>query len=55
MTCPSDMDFYGYTEVEFTVCDRNGREADWLENKMDDDDRDDVEQFILREAQNWDI
>jgi len=55
MTCPSADDFYGYTDVEFTVCDRNGREADWLERKMDDDDRDDVEQFILEEAQNWDM
>jgi len=55
MTCPSDIDYYGYTEIEFTVCDRNGRPADWLERKMDDDDREDVERFILEEAQNWDM
>jgi hypothetical protein len=33
-TCPSDLDFYGYTEIEFRVLDRRGRPAAWLERKM---------------------
>ncbi len=33
-SCDSDYDCYGYTEIEFTVCDRRGRPAPWLERKM---------------------
>ena len=32
--CDSDWDCMGYTEVEFTVCDRRGRPAPWLERKL---------------------
>jgi len=37
----SDLDCYGYSEVEYTVCDRNGRPAPWLSKKMtaEDDER----------------
>ena len=44
---PSDWDYYGYTEVEFEVCDRRGRPAPWLERKMTRDDKDRIEQEIL--------
>lgn len=33
-TCPSDLDYYGYTEIEFRVLDRRGRPAAWLERKL---------------------
>lgn len=33
-SAPSDWDYYGYTEVEYTVCDRRGRPAPWLERKI---------------------
>lgn len=46
-SCPSDLDYYGYTEFEFTVLDRKGYEANWLRNKLTDGD----EQRILREYQ----
>ena len=29
-TWDSDMDFYGYEEIEFTILDSRGRKADWL-------------------------
>ena len=30
----SDMDYHGYVEVEFTICDWRGRPAPWLERKL---------------------
>ena len=30
----SDLDYYGYTECEFEVCDRRGRPAPWLARKI---------------------
>ena len=30
----SDWDYYGYTQFDYTVCDRRGRPAPWLEKKM---------------------
>ena len=38
-----------YPEVEFTVCDRNGRPAPWLEAKMKDEDRQRIENEILEQ------
>jgi hypothetical protein len=32
----SDMDYYGYTESEWDVCDSRGRKAPWLERKLND-------------------
>jgi hypothetical protein len=34
----SDMDYHGYIECEFTVCDRRGRPAPWLERKLTSED-----------------
>jgi hypothetical protein len=39
----SDWDYYGYTESEWEVLDRRGRRAEWLERKMTDSIRDDIE------------
>lgn len=44
--CPSDLDYYGYTEIEFTVLDRKGYEANWLFEKMTDLDRESIEHDI---------
>jgi hypothetical protein len=46
-TCPSDMDYYGYTDVEFQLRDRKGYVAKWLENKMSDKDKENIEQEII--------
>jgi hypothetical protein len=43
---PSDMDYYGYTEVEFEVLDRRGRPAPWLERKLTSKERERIEQEI---------
>lgn len=32
---PSDLDYYGYVECEWEVCDSRGRKAEWLERKLD--------------------
>lgn len=42
-TCPSDVDWHGYTECEYEVCDQRGRPAPWLERKLTDDDRQRIE------------
>lgn len=39
----SPEDYYGYTESEWFLVDRKGYKADWLERKMNDDDRDELE------------
>ena len=36
-TCGSDLDYYGYTELEYDVLDRRGHLAEWLAKKIDDD------------------
>lgn len=42
----SDWDYYGYTEAEFTVCDRRGRPAPWLERKLTGKDESRIESEI---------
>ena len=44
---PSDMDYYGYKEIEFDVLDRRGRYAPWLERKLTDRDRDRIDNEIM--------
>ena len=34
----SDMDYYGYSELAYTICDQRGRPAPWLEKKATDAD-----------------
>lgn len=45
--CDSDWDYYGYSTIEFTVYDRKGYKAEWLERKMTDAEREDIEQMII--------
>ena len=47
-TCDSDMDYYGYHELEYDVLDRRGRLAAWLERKMDDEIRSEIDQEALQ-------
>jgi len=47
----SDWDYNGYTDIEFIVCDRNGRPAPWLERKMTSNEREQIELEILKEAE----
>lgn len=47
--CDSDLDCYGYHEVEFDVLDRNGRPAPWLERKMSDSERMEIENLLVEE------
>jgi hypothetical protein len=51
--CDSDWDCYGFTEIEFTVCDRNGRYAPWLEKKLTDRDRERIEEEALENAKEY--
>lgn len=44
---PSDMDYHGYVEVEFTVCDHRGRPAPWLERKLSKDAYADLESEVI--------
>lgn len=44
----SDMDYYGYTECEFEICDRRGRPAPWLEKKMTTNDSDRITAEIAK-------
>ena len=37
-TWDSDLDCSGYIEAEYTICDRRGRPAPWLERKRTPDD-----------------
>ena len=46
-TCPSADDYYGYTEVEFTLYDRKGYRAKWLEAKLTDDEISEIEDAIV--------
>lgn len=34
----SDMDYYGWSDCTYEVCDRRGRPAPWLERKATDKD-----------------
>lgn len=44
---PSDMDYRGYVEVGFTVCDHRGRPAPWLERKLSKDAYADLESEVI--------
>lgn len=46
----SDWDCYGYEEIEFSVLDRKGYPAAWLEKKLTDADRERICAQILEAA-----
>lgn len=43
---PSDWDYYGYTECDWEVLDRKGYKAPWLERKLTDNIRSDIDEKI---------
>ncbi len=47
LTAPSDMDYHGYTEVEFDLLDRRGRPAPWLEAKLTSKETEKIEEQII--------
>ena len=47
---PSDLDYYGYSEIEFHLLDRKGYPAAWLERKLRVEDIDRIEQECLNQG-----
>lgn len=45
-------DYYGYTEMDWEVCDRRGRRAPWLERKMTQQDAAEIETQIMGYMRN---
>jgi len=42
----SDLDYHGYSESEWVVCDRRGRPAPWLERKLTESESNRIESEI---------
>lgn len=38
----SDLDAQGYVDLEYTICDKRGRPAPWLERKMKQSDHENL-------------
>lgn len=53
LTCPSSDDYYGYSEVEFSVFDRRGHKAAWLEKKMTPKDEASIRELILTQEEEY--
>ena len=49
---PSDLDYYGYSEIEFHLLDRKGYPAGWLERKMTDSDRERIEEQVISQRED---
>jgi len=45
----SDIDYYGYSECDYTICDRRGRPAPWLNRKATSDDITRIENEIFNQ------
>lgn len=50
---PSDLDYYGYSEIEFTLLDRKGYPAAWLERKLNELEEEKIQLEILRYAEAY--
>lgn len=44
---PSDLDYHGYADIDWHLCDRRGRPAPWLERKLTRRDKEQIESEIL--------
>ena len=44
---PTDLDCYGYVEIDFEVLDRKGYKAKWLEAKLNEDEISRIEDEIV--------
>ncbi len=49
----SDLDYRGYTDCEYTVYDRKGYRAKWLEAKITEDDDDAIIAAIERDIEGY--
>lgn len=47
----SDLDYYGYTDIDWEVCDRRGRPAPWLKRKLTKADNERIENEIIEHQQ----
>lgn len=45
-SCDSDWDYHGYTESDWSILDRRGRPASWLERKLTRQDRERIKEEI---------
>ena len=50
--CYSDLDYYGYIEIEYTILDRKGYPAKWLEAKLTPDDDERIQREIIQYKEN---
>lgn len=48
----SDLDYHGYSEIDWELCDRRGRPAPWLTKKLTPADIDRIENEILEYSSN---
>ena len=48
----SDLDYHGYSEIDWELCDRRGRPALWLAKKLTADDIARIEDEILEYSSN---
>jgi hypothetical protein len=57
--CDSDVDYYGYETIEWFLVDRKGYPAKWLEKKLTESIREDIEDEIhwwkKEEAEEFDL
>lgn len=44
---PSDLDYYGWVECTWDVLDQRKRKAPWLERKLTDRDRDEIDAAVI--------
>jgi len=49
----SDMDYLGYTDIDWEVCDRRGRPAPWLERKLTEEDNERIEGEIIEHQEAY--
>jgi hypothetical protein len=45
-------DYYGYVDIEWTVCDQRGRSAPWLAKKLTDDDSSRIASEIIKHMED---
>ena len=48
---PSDLDAWGYIDMEYEIYDIKGYRAEWLERKINDCDRDNIEADIVHKKE----
>ena len=57
--CPSDSDYYGDEEVEYSVLDRKGYPAAWLERKLTPKEHsritEEISQVMAEECDDYDM